>query len=74
MGIYPEMHVFSMDYTNYFSSMDEAMDFYRDRYVIETQEQENILRNYFRDILVQENGQLVEKGISTRVRISWEKK
>jgi len=73
-GIYPEMHVFSMDYTNYFSCMDEAMDFYRDRYVIETQEQENLLRNYFRDVLVQENGQLVEKGISTRVRISWENK
>ncbi len=74
MGIYPDVHVFSMDYTNYFSSVDEAMDFYRDRYVIETQEQESILRDYLKGILVQENGQLVEKGNSTRVKISWEKK
>lgn len=74
MGIYPDVHVFSMDYTNYFSSVEEAMDFYRDRYVIETQEQENILHDYLKDILVQENDQLVERGNSTRVRISWEKK
>ncbi len=74
MGIYPDVHVFSMDYTNYFSSVDEAMDFYRDRYVIKTQEQESILRDYLKGILVQENGQLVEKGNSTRVKISWEKK
>lgn len=73
MGIYPDMHVFSMNYTNYFSSVDEAMDFYRDRYVIENQGQESILRNYLKGILVQENGQLVERGNSTRVRMSWEK-
>jgi len=74
MGIYPDVHVFSMDYTNYFSSVDEATDFYRDRYVIETQTQENILRDHLKDILVPEKDQLVEKGTSTRVRISWEKK
>jgi len=74
MGIFPDVHVFSMDYTNYFSSVDEAMDFYRDRYVIETQTQASILRDHLKSILVQENGQLVEKGTSTRVRISWEKK
>ncbi|WP_321417518.1 class I SAM-dependent methyltransferase [uncultured Methanomethylovorans sp.] len=74
MGIYPDVHVFSMDYTNYFSSVEEAMDFYRDRYVIETQEQENILHHYLKDILVPENGQMIERGNSTRVKISWEKK
>jgi hypothetical protein len=54
--------------------VDEAMDFYRDRYVIETQTQASILRDHLKSILVQENSQLVEKGNSTRVRISWEKK
>jgi 16S rRNA G527 N7-methylase RsmG len=74
MGIYPDMHVFPMEYTNLFSSMDEAMDYFRSRYVIETQEQEAVLLNYLRDTLVQESGQLVERGSSTRVRICWKKK
>lgn len=74
MGIYPDVHVFSMDYTNYFSSVEEATDFYRDRYVIETKDQESILHNYLKNILIQENGQLVERGNSKRVRMSWEKK
>ncbi len=74
MEIYPDMHVFSMEHINYFSSVDEAMGFYQDRYVIETQTQESILRDYLKNILAEENDQLVEKGASTRVRISWEKK
>ncbi len=74
MGIYPDMRVFPLEYINQFSSMDEAMDFFRSRYVIETQEQESILLNYLGNMLVQENGQFVERGISIRVRICWEKK
>jgi SAM-dependent methyltransferase len=73
MGIYPDMHVFSMEYTNRFPSMDEALDFFKNRYVIETPEQEEILRNYISDTLVQENGEFVEQSKSVRVRICWEK-
>ncbi|MBN2109496.1 MAG: class I SAM-dependent methyltransferase [Methanosarcinaceae archaeon] len=73
MGIFPDIQTFTLEYTNIFSSMDEAMDFFRSRYVIETQEQEAILLDYLRDVLIQENGQLVERSDSTRVRICWEK-
>lgn len=73
MGIYPDVRVFSMNYVNYFSCLDEAVDFYKDRFVIETPEQDDILRDYLQDMLIQENNQLVENGVSTRVRISWKK-
>ncbi|WP_319507479.1 class I SAM-dependent methyltransferase [uncultured Methanolobus sp.] len=74
MGIYPDMQVFPMEYTNNFASMDEAMDFFRSRYAIETPEQEAILYNYLRDELSWENGSISERADSTRVRICWEKK
>lgn len=74
MEIYPEMNVFPLEYTNSFSSMDEAMDFFRSRYVIETPEQDAILFKYLRNVLSWENGQITERGNSTRVRICWEKK
>ncbi|MBC7085296.1 MAG: class I SAM-dependent methyltransferase [Methanomethylovorans sp.] len=73
MGIYPDMHVFSMEYTNNFVSIDEAIDFYKKRFIIQTNEQERILYKYLKNILVQKNNQLVEYGHSKRVRISWAK-
>jgi len=74
MGIYPDMQVFPLEYTNNFESMSEAMDFFRSRYTIETPEQETILYNYLRDELSWDSGQITERGDSTRVRICWEKK
>jgi hypothetical protein len=50
------------------------MDYFRSRYMIETTEQETILYNYLRDELSWNDGQITEKGNSTRVRICWEKK
>lgn len=74
MGIYPDMHVFPLEYTNSFSSLDEAMDFFRSRYMIETPDQESTLLTYLKDVLSWDNGEVIEKGNSTRVRICWEKK
>lgn len=73
MGIYPDMHVFSLEYQNSFSSIDEAVDYFRSRYTIETENQERLLRDYLGETLEKENGKLVENGCTTRVKIWWEK-
>ncbi|MFP4655729.1 MAG: class I SAM-dependent methyltransferase [Methanohalobium sp.] len=73
MGIYPDMHVFSLDYQNTFSSIDEAFDFFRSRYTIDTKHQENLLRDYLKENLEKHDGQFVEHGHTTRVKIWWDK-
>jgi SAM-dependent methyltransferase len=74
MGIYPDMHVFPLEYTNRFSSIDEAVDEFRSRYEIDTQQQETILRDYLQSLLEKEDELLVNRGFSTRVKIFWEKR
>ncbi|WP_135605658.1 class I SAM-dependent methyltransferase [Methanococcoides sp. NM1] len=74
MGIYPDMHVFPLEYTNRFSSIDEAVDEFRSRYEIDTQQQETILHDYLQGLLEKEDELLVNRGFSTRVKIFWEKR
>ncbi len=73
MGIFPDMHVFPLEFTNYFGSMDEAIDDFGSRYTIDTEQQEMMLRNYLEETLEQQDGQFVDHGHSTRVKIWWEK-
>lgn len=73
MGIYPHMHVFPLGYNNSFSSMDEAFDFFKSRYSIETEQQEKIIRDYLENILENQDNRFVENGQSTRVKLWWEK-
>ncbi len=72
MGIYPDMHVFPIEYTNSFCSIDEALDYFRSRYTIDTEQQEMVLRNYLEETLEPQDGQFVDCGHSTRVKIWWE--
>lgn len=72
MGIYPDMHVFPMDYVNYYDSFEDALDFFKSRYEIITDYQEKILANYVKDVVHEENGKFVERSGSMRVRISWQ--
>ncbi len=71
MGIYPDMYVFPMEYRNEFASLEEAMNYFESRYPVENEEQKEFLNKYVNEILVKEDDLLVEKGHSTRVRISW---
>ncbi|WP_462272540.1 class I SAM-dependent methyltransferase [Methanohalophilus sp.] len=72
MGIYPDMHVFPLEYNNSFSSMDEAVDFFKSRYTIDNQQQEEIIRNYLEEVLEKQGDHLVESGHTTRVKLWWQ--
>jgi SAM-dependent methyltransferase len=71
MDIYPDVHVFPMEYRNDFTSLEEATEYFESRYPVENEEQKEYLVNYVNEILVKKGDHLVEKGHSTRVRISW---
>jgi ubiquinone/menaquinone biosynthesis C-methylase UbiE len=51
MGYAPEATPFSYESNSAFSGLEEAVDFYRVRYNVKTEEQEDILRNYLDKIL-----------------------
>lgn len=73
MGIYPDIHVFPLEYNNSFSSMDEAVDYFKSSYTINTEQQETMLREYLEETLEKQDEQLVDHGHSTRVKIWWKK-
>lgn len=71
MGIYPNMKVFSFEHNNRFENIEEALEHFKPQYAVSSPEQEEILRSYLLDVLEEENGALVQKGKSTRVKMWW---
>ncbi|WP_235284374.1 class I SAM-dependent methyltransferase [Methanosarcina mazei] len=71
MGIYPNMKVFSFEHNNRFENIEEALEHFKPQYALSSPEQEEILRSYLLDVLEEENGALVQKGKSTRVKMWW---
>ena len=71
MGIYPEMEVFPFEHVQNFSSLDEAVENFKPSYAVGSEEQEEILRAYLKESLEEENGILVNRGWSTRVKLWW---
>ncbi len=71
MGIYPNIIVFPLNRDTVFSSLDEAIEHYRPHYRINTREQEDILREYFKKVLLLEDGSAVQKGDTMRVKMWW---
>ena len=71
MGIYPNMKVFPFEHTNSFKNLEEAVEHFKPQYSAFSQEQEEILRSYLQEVLEEENGTLVQRGWSTRVKLWW---
>jgi len=71
LGIHPNMKVFPFEYIQSFASLDEAVENFKPNYAIMSEEQEGILRAYLDEILEKENGKLVHRGWSTRVKLWW---
>ncbi len=71
MGIYPNVSVFPLGHDSVFSSVDEAIEHYRPHYRIKTPGQEDILREYFKKVLLQEDDSVVQKGDTMRVKMWW---
>ncbi|MFY1111870.1 MAG: class I SAM-dependent methyltransferase [Methanosarcinaceae archaeon] len=71
LGIHPNMKVFPFEHIQSFASLDEAVENFKPNYAIMSEEQEGILRDYLNEILEKENGKLVHRGWSTRVKLWW---
>ena len=73
LGIYADVQSIPRSFTTVFESMDEAMSEYRKRYAVaENDAQRNqLLHQYLREHLVQENGRYVQRAHNTGMRIAW---
>lgn len=71
MGIYPNVETFPFENINRFKDMDEALEHFGPHYGVKTKAQEEILSEYFTDMLEEENGSFIHKGWSTRVKLWW---
>jgi len=69
MGIYPDVQVFPFEHKNRFSNLEEVLEHFEPQYAVSSPEQEEILGCYLQEILEDENGVLVQKGCSTRVKM-----
>ncbi|WP_269848431.1 class I SAM-dependent methyltransferase [Methanosarcina horonobensis] len=71
MGIYPHINVFPFEHKNRFENLEEAIEHFKPQYAAFSPEQEEILKSYLQEVLEEENGALMQKGRSTRVKIWW---
>jgi len=72
MGIYPDVTTFDLKHKMRFSSIEEAVNYLRPQYQATTNQQELILKDYLDRNLVEEDGSLILKNNSIRVKISWD--
>ncbi|AKB35955.1 hypothetical protein MSSAC_1365 [Methanosarcina siciliae C2J] len=73
MGIYPNVNVFPFEHVHRFATLDEAVEDLKSYYNAKSDSQEAILRGYFEGVLEKDNGALIQRGWSTRVKMWWEK-
>lgn len=73
MGIYPNVKVFPFEHIHRYSTFEEAVEDFKSYYNVSSDTQETILKTYLEDILEVDNGNIIQRGWSTRVKIWWEK-
>ncbi|WP_440945240.1 class I SAM-dependent methyltransferase [Methanosarcina sp. T3] len=73
MGIYPNVSVFPFEHVHRFATLDEAVEDFMSYYNASSDTQKAILRDYFEGVLETDNGALIQRGWSTRVKMWWEK-
>jgi 16S rRNA G527 N7-methylase RsmG len=73
MGIYPNIKVFPFEHVHRYATFEEAVEDFKSYYNVTSSTQETILRSYLKGILEVDNGNLIQRGWSTRVKMWWEK-
>ena len=71
MGIYPHVRTFRLMHSQMFASIEEAMKNLGPQYKVTTEEQERILQDHLREVLVEDNGALILPASSIRVKMWW---
>jgi len=72
MGICPDVHVYREDHEETFSSLDEAVSYYRSLYCATTPEKEAALLKYLGRKLDRSSEGLTLRGTSTFAILSWD--
>lgn len=73
MGIYPNVRSFRLEHNQPYTSPDEAVAALASQAQAESEEQKAVLREYLRNVLLEENGAVAMPGSSIRVKMWWEK-
>ena len=73
MGIYPNVNIYPLETVYKFSSVDEALDYFKTGFHVTNGRQDGILREYLDDKFRRENGYLVMEGSSDYAMIWWRK-
>lgn len=73
MGIYPNVRSFRLEHNQPYTSPDEAVAALAPQAQAESEEQKAVLREYLRNVLLEENGAVAMPGSSIRVKMWWEK-
>lgn len=73
MEIYPNVSVFPFEHVHRYATLDEAVEDFKSYYNASSDTQAAILRDYFEGVLEEDNGALIQRGWSTRVKMWWEK-
>ncbi|MCP1661525.1 MAG: class I SAM-dependent methyltransferase [Methanocalculus sp. MSAO_Arc1] len=71
MGFYPNVETADMDHVRRFPNPEAALEEYKGQYGIQTPEQEAILLDYLRGVLVQNGDEFIHSGMTKRVKIWW---
>jgi SAM-dependent methyltransferase len=74
MGIYANVLMRPMDDTVAFATVEDAVDHFAPRMSVEIPGQREVLRDYFREHLIRQDGRLALPGTSTYAAIWWRKR
>jgi len=72
VGIYPNVEVFSTQYPDRFSSIEEAVDRFKSEYEVTTPQQESDLRRYLERVLENDGNDLILRNSALSMKIWWE--
>lgn len=72
MEIYPNVSVFPFEHIHRYANFEEAVEDFKSYYNVTSDSQETVLRDYLEGILEPDNGNLIQRGWSTRVKMWWE--
>lgn len=73
MGIYPNIDVFPFEHIHRYATFEEAVEDFKSYYNVKSDAQKAILRDYLEGVLEGNDGNLVQIGWSTRVKMWWKK-
>ncbi|KAF1077230.1 class I SAM-dependent methyltransferase [Methanogenium sp. MK-MG] len=72
MGIYPHVEHFVYEHIYRFSTEEEAIEYFRPRHLVTTEEQEELLREYIMQSLEHDGDTVTVPGHSHRMKIWWD--